>query len=111
MTKRVHRNAAGAVQIAVARFADQPASLTFGKGNFSPAIGLHDRTVGGIVSGSILRFGGMSGHRLIWFCADSVAIDLKRITGQKGITTNPSIDSAGGYTEPEQLRAILGLSA
>ena len=47
MTKRIHRNSTGAVQIAVARLADQPASLTSGKGNFSPAVGLHDRTVGG----------------------------------------------------------------
>jgi hypothetical protein len=53
----------------------------------------------------------MSGHRLIWFCADSVAVDLKRITGQKGITTNPSIDSAGGYALTRtKLQAILGLS-
>ena len=97
MTKRVHRDAAGAVQIAVTRLADQPASLTFDKGDFSPAIGLHDRTVSGIIGGCSVRFKGMTRHRLIWLLCWLSGSRIEADTGPKRQTTNPSIDSAGGY--------------
>ncbi len=97
MSKRIHRDATGAIEIAIAFFADEPASLTFDKGDFSPAIGLHDRTVSGIVSGCSVRFREMTRHRLIWLLCWLSGSQIEADTGPKRQTTNPSIDSAGGY--------------